>query len=276
MMYWDALPRNLLRRLADLFYRMAPARANVVGLESRQLHFLQGKHVCLGDIQYVHVIPQAAAVVRGIVRAVDFKVFPPARSRLQQQGNDVRFWIVSFAPISLTSTGIEVSEYNHAPAIGRSVPLQDLFKDEFAFAVRIHWLFNVLFRNGNYLGRSVDSRRRGKNEFVDAVPPKSFEHRYSRSDVGIEKRPRVDHRLGNQRLRGKVEQRIKLRVNEQAFERVPVGYVKSVQGRALRNGLKVSGRQIIHHLDGESSGQKLGTAGRAHVPSTTCYQDAVH
>src|SRR5258708_23950598 len=105
MMHWDALPRNLLRRLTDLFYRMAPARANVVGLKSRQLHFLQGKHVCLGDIQYVHVIPQAAAVVRGIVRAVDFKVFPPTRSRLQQPGNHEHFWIVSFPPLSLTPTG---------------------------------------------------------------------------------------------------------------------------------------------------------------------------
>ena len=149
--------------------------------------------MCLRDIQYVHVIAQAGAVVRGIIRAVDFEVLPPTGSRLQQQGNDVRFWIMSFTPMSLTSARIEVAEYDHAPVIRRRVPFQNLFEYEFAFAIRIDWLFNMFFRNWSYVGRPVHGRRRGKDEFVNVVAPKNFQHCYSGSDIGIEKRPRIDH-----------------------------------------------------------------------------------
>src|SRR6266481_1434647 len=273
-MHSDAHRRQLLRHLPNLFYRVALARADVIGVEPRQLHFLQGKQVCLGDIQYVHVIAQTGTVRCRIIRSVDFEVFPPTGSRLQQQRNDVRFWVVSFAPMSLTSASIEVAKYNHAPAIGRGVPFQNVFEYKFAFAIRIDWLFNMLFRNGSYFGRSVHGGRRGKDEFANAMPPKNFQHRYSGSDIGIEKRPRIDHGLGNQRLRSKMKHRIELLMSEQIFKRGPVAYIKSVQGRTLRNGLKVSGRQIVHDIDGEPSGQKLGTADRAYVPSTACYQDA--
>src|SRR6266571_4617117 len=159
-------------------------------MEPRQLHLLQGKYVRLSNVQNVHVIAQAGSVGRWIIRPVDFKIFPPARSGLQQQWNDVRFGIVSFAPMSPTPTRIKVAEYNHAPAVGRGIPFQNLLKDELAFAVRVHWLFNVVFRDRNYVGRSIDSSRRRKDEFADAVSPKSFQHRHAGSDVGIEKRAR--------------------------------------------------------------------------------------
>src|SRR5689334_16586859 len=107
---------------------MASASADVIGMKTWRPHFLQGKQVCLSNIQYVYIIAQACAVVRWIIRSVDFKTLPPAGSGLQQQRNDVRFWIVSFTPMSLTSTSIEVAECNHAPAIGCCIPFQNLFK----------------------------------------------------------------------------------------------------------------------------------------------------
>jgi len=92
----------------------------------------------------------------------------------------------------------------------------------------------------------------------------SFEHRYSRKRRWHRKRPRVDHHWGiAPRGKGGTAHQM----CGEAFERVPVGYVKLVQV-APWDGLKVSGRQIItprQRISGQSWVQQAEPTTQHHL-----------
>src|SRR5713226_9659376 len=114
----DFLFCNPFRSLANLLYRMASAGPDVVGVESRPIHLLQGKQVGLGDVNDVDIVAQAGAVRCGVIGPVYLEDWTASRRGLKQEWKYMRFRFVAFSPIQSASAGVEVAERHYAPAVG--------------------------------------------------------------------------------------------------------------------------------------------------------------
>ena len=69
----------------------------------------------------------------------------------------MRFRIVPFAPIGCSAAGIEITESDHAPAVRRGIPFQNLFEYELTLAIGIGGLFVMVFGDGSDMRRTIDS-----------------------------------------------------------------------------------------------------------------------
>src|SRR5712691_7204524 len=256
---------------ADLLYGIAPARANVVSMKSRQIHFLQGENVGFRDVKNVYIVANACAISGRVIGSVDLKAFPPPRGSLQQQRNNVGLWLVPFAPTLLASASIEVAEGNHAPAIGKCIPFQDALQHQLALTVGIHRFLRMVFFDRDGFRQSIDSGRRGKNKFSNAMLPKRFQHRYAGSNVSVKESTGIDHRLCYQRLGCEVEDHVELFAGQQACQSVTVTEVKPVEPYTIRNSFGVSGGEVIQHLDRKAPVHQLSAASGAHVSGAARY-----
>src|SRR5260370_919447 len=237
----DSLSGSLFRSLADLLYRIAPTCTDVVDMKSWQIHLLHSQYVRIGNVHHVSVIAHACSVGCWIITSVDFKIFPPAGSSLQQKGNNVRFRIVPLAPLPSASASIEISESNHAPTIREGVPPQNSLQNQLALTVGIYRLCCMVFVNRNSSGRPIDRCGGRKNKLTNTMRPKHLKHRYARSNVGVQKDARINHRLRYQGLCCEMKKNVKLLPGEQVCKRITITEVESVERYAIRNAIRMPG-----------------------------------
>ena len=103
----DFLFCNPFRSLANLLYRMTSAGPDVVGVESRSIHLLQGKQVSLGDVNDVDIVAQAGAVWRWVIGSVYLEFWTTSRRSLQKKRNDMSFRFMALAPDRSASASVD-------------------------------------------------------------------------------------------------------------------------------------------------------------------------
>src|ERR1035441_5625471 len=133
------------------------------------LQEFDGQRVPLGEIGDVDVIANAGAVEGRIVIAKYIKVWPQSGSSFQRQGQQMGLGIVSVTDFAafVGSGRVEVAERNWPQTIGAAICIEDAFKEQFRFTVRVDGLAAGVFGNRYFLGRAVYRTRGGENKIAN-------------------------------------------------------------------------------------------------------------
>ena len=77
------------------------------------------------------VVPDAGAVLRIVIRAVDFYVRFLAERDLQDIGNQMGFDAVLFAELFRGAGCVEITQRDKSQAVDLDVPMQDFLESQF-------------------------------------------------------------------------------------------------------------------------------------------------
>src|SRR5215471_981067 len=100
--------------------------------------------MCSRDINNVNVVAQASAVRSLVIVTVDAEMASLSGGGLKQEGNNMRFGIVSFSQISRSPGSIEIAQGNHAPAVSARVPVEGAFEHQLGLTVRVDRVFRIV------------------------------------------------------------------------------------------------------------------------------------
>ena len=98
--------------------------ADIEGLHARLIGKVESADVSLGNIQHMNIVAHARTVWSVVIIAVNREELALTASGLQQERNDMSFWIVPFSGDIGRARSIEVTHGYDTPAIGRGVPVQ--------------------------------------------------------------------------------------------------------------------------------------------------------
>src|SRR5579864_9266467 len=172
-----------------------------------------------------------------------------------------------FAPLLRGASRVEIAEDNILKARIGAVVREDLFEDEFRFAVRVDRRFAMIFRNGNDFRFAIRGRRGRKDEFVNAVANHGVEKVHAASDVGRVERAGFADRLGDKRLAREVHDRIDFVLSENLLDLQANGEIDLNKRGSLRNCLAMALYQIVEGDDLVAAAEKHFRADATNVAS---------
>ena len=136
----------------------------------------------------MNIIAQARAVRRRIILAKNRNVIALSHGHLQNQRDEMRFWVVilAYRAIFYRSCCIEITERHEANAIGAAHPFHHLFHDALGLAVWICRFCRIIFKDGNALWLAIDRGCRRKDNLIHAVLYHGFQQYLHTIDIVIE------------------------------------------------------------------------------------------
>ncbi len=116
----------------------------------------------MAQIADVDVVTNAGAVGRVVVFAVDLDVWPLTAGRLQDQWDEMGFWLVVFAKLAIRvgAGGVEVAQTDRAQSVGAIAVGQHLLDHAFAVTIGVDRLLRMRFvdRDVQRLAKGGSSR----------------------------------------------------------------------------------------------------------------------
>src|SRR5581483_10202954 len=133
--------------------------SDVVRRETRPIQYLHRTDVRVSDIKHVNVVAEAGSIWRRVISSKDRKSTTLSCGRLEEQRNDMGFWLMSLADTIGGSACVEVPHSCDTPTISTGVPRENPFKHQLSLTVRVHRVLRMIFNDGYDFGISVNGRR---------------------------------------------------------------------------------------------------------------------
>src|SRR5581483_5732533 len=115
----------------------------------------EGQDMGLGQINDVDIIPDAGAVGRGIIGAVNLALGGLAERDFEDVRDEVGFDAMMFAEFLAGAGGVEIAEGDKLEAVDLVIPVQHLLEHELGFAVGVDGTLGQIFGHRDAVGGAV-------------------------------------------------------------------------------------------------------------------------
>src|SRR5581483_9960196 len=190
--------------------------------------------MCLGDIQYMHVVAETSAIGRRIIIPKNIEIVALPQYGLQEQWNNVSFWAMILPDSSGCSACIEITKRDNGPPISGGIPVQNSLQHQLALAIRVNGIFRVVLLNRSRNWVSVNSCRRGKNEFFNARLSSLFQKSDARRDICFKEDAGIDYRFGNQSFGSEMKNHIETGTGKYFRHGLAIAYIDAMQNYVRR------------------------------------------
>src|SRR5690348_2224737 len=123
---------------------------------------LKRKSMSLCDVHNVDIIPNASAIRRSIVRAIDMEAFALLSSHLQKDRNNVSFRTVIFAKSGRCACCVEIAHSDVFKPSTLSHFRKHTLEKEFGRTIGIYRIRGMVLGNRRRLRFAIGGRRRGE------------------------------------------------------------------------------------------------------------------
>jgi hypothetical protein len=169
-------------RVQHFTYGVSGTRADIEGSAGDAAEVFERAKMGISDVQNVNVIADAGAIWRWVVRAKDSDVRVASLDSLQGERDEMGFVAAAFTAIAGSASNIEITEGDVIQASVPAVVGEDIFKDEFRFAVGIYGRCTMVLGQGD--GRfAIYCTSGGKDEIADAMAEHGVEKDDAARDV---------------------------------------------------------------------------------------------
>jgi hypothetical protein len=269
----DFAAGDLAHGVDDFVDRVTGAGADVESAAGYAPDVLQGAKMGFRNIQHMHVIADAGAVRRGIVVAKNFDVGCSVLDCLQDARNQVGFGTATFSALAGGAGNIEIAKRNVIEAGVFAVVGEDVFKDEFGFAVGIYGRLGMVFGDGHDVGLAIDGAGGGEDQAGDAVAEHSVEKDDAAGYVGYVEGAGILHGFFDEGLAGEMHDGVDAMALEDFVECGRIAEVGSVEDGLRRDGAAVTFAEVIESDDMNAGGDEEFRADAADIARGTGDQD---
>ena len=201
----------------DVQHAVSLAGAQIAYEESAVLlQLVQGRHMALGQVHHMDVVPHAGAVMGGPVAAEDVEAFQLSRRHLGDIGHQIignAVGVLADFPGGMGADGVEVTQERHVQiGVCRAAVGENPFQHQLGVAVGIGGRTGGVLPDGHRLGVAVDGSRRGKDKIAHSVLTHHIEHRQGIGQVIGVILQRLAHALPHRLEGGKVNDGLNVRV----------------------------------------------------------------
>ncbi|MNC27245.1 hypothetical protein D3C75_754120 [compost metagenome] len=234
------------------------------------LHCLQ---VGIRQIRHMQVIPDAGAVLGGIVVTIDGDKRPFAQGYLENHGNQVGFRIMVLADFSalMGAAGVEITQRYIFNIMGHIEPFHHFFHGQLGFAVGVGREGAVGLENRHILRLAVGGCSGGEDDFAHAVFVHFFEQAQGAVHIVVVVLGRSLHALAHQGVGGKMNHCVNGIFLKHGIQKILVPDVAHIQ-LAAQNRIPVPLVQIIDDYNFLACRDQLRHCMGTDITCSSCYQ----
>src|ERR1035438_2807066 len=156
----------------DFPHRVAVAVAEVVEAAPA---WGEAEEMRLRQVEDMNIIPDAGAIGRGIIRAINFAVRLLSERHLQDVWDKMRLDAVMLAESFAGAGGVEVAERDELQSVNPLIPLQHLLEHQLGLAIRVDGALRQVLGHRQAVGRPVGRARRAEHELLHTASDRCIE-----------------------------------------------------------------------------------------------------
>ena len=210
---------------------------------------IQSQDMGLGQIGDVDIVPDAGAVLGGVVVAENGDLLPLAVGHLEDQGDQMGLRGVRLANGSggMSAAGVEVPQGHIPQAMGPAGPGHHLLHGQLGLAVAVGGDGLVRLQDGDPLRLAVGGGGGGEHDLVHPVGHHGLQQTDGAAQVVVIVLQRIAHGLAHLGGGGKMDDALDLLLLKQLVQCLPVPDVQLIEARLGVHGGPEAGEQVVRH-----------------------------
>ena len=203
----------------------------------------------LCKIRHMDVIPHAGAIPRFIIRSEHIHRRALPVRHLKHNGDKVRLrrMRLADAPAHMGAAGIKVPQGDEFYAVRHIRPVEHVLHGKLCFAIWVCGDGAVFLADRDPLRLSVYGCRGRKDDSPHALLRHGRKQRTGASDIVVVILQRLHHAFPHERIRGKMDHRIRRFALQHAVNKCAVPHVAFVKARLRVHRRPVAGLQAVRH-----------------------------